>query len=116
MNLFYENKENAAAAPRKFRLIKNIRKGPLHPEALKRMIARFEKTGDLRVQPGRGRKPTRSDIVEDVATAIVEQSMDNVAGCSSARAVSWNLSVPYSTLQNILRKMVNFFPYKILYD
>ena len=43
-------------------------------------------------------------IVEDVATAIVEQSMDNVAGCSSARAVSRNLSVPYSTLQNILRK------------
>ena len=116
MNLFYENKENAAAAPRKFRLIKNIRKGPLHPEALKRMIARFEKTGDLRVQPGRGRKPTRSDIVEDVATATVEQSMDNVASCRCARVASRNLSVPYSKVQNILRKMVHFSPHKIHYN
>ena len=87
VKLFYENKGNAAAAFRKFRLIKNLRKGKLLPQALKRMIARFKKTGDLRVQTGRGRKPTRSDIVEDVATAIVEQSVDNVAGCGSARAV-----------------------------
>ncbi|GFW18793.1 DUF4817 domain-containing protein [Trichonephila clavipes] len=50
--------------------------------------ARFEKTGHLGVQPGRGRKSTRSDVVEDVATTIVDQSMDNVIGCSSARAVS----------------------------
>ena len=30
--------------------------------------------------------------------------MDNVTGCNSARAVSWNWSVPYSTLQNILKE------------
>ena len=96
--LFYENKGNAAAALRKFRLIKNLRKGPLLPQALKRMIARLEKTGDLRIQPARGRKPTLSNIIEVVATAIVEQSMDNVAGCSSARAESRNLSVPYRTV------------------
>ncbi|GFV30828.1 uncharacterized protein TNCV_4012621 [Trichonephila clavipes] len=65
---------------------------------LKRMIARFEKTGHLGVHPGRGRKSTRSDVVEDVATAIVDQSMDNVIGCSSARAVSRYLGVPYSTV------------------
>ncbi|GFU64054.1 DUF4817 domain-containing protein [Trichonephila clavipes] len=53
-----------------------------------KLIVRFEKTGHLGVQPGRGRKSTRSDVVEDVATAIVDQSMDNVIGCSSARAVS----------------------------
>ncbi|GFV03443.1 adhesion G protein-coupled receptor B2 [Trichonephila clavipes] len=29
------------------------------------MIAQFEKTGHLGVQPGRGRKSTRSDVVED---------------------------------------------------
>ena len=94
VKLFYENKENAAAALRKFRLIKNLHKGPLLQQALKRMIARFEKSGDLRIQSGRGRKPTRSDIVEDVETAIVEQSMDNVAGCRSARSVLRNLNVP----------------------
>ena len=106
VKLFYENKGNSTTALRKFRLIKNLLKGSLFPQALKRMIARFKKTGDLRVQSSRGRKPTRSDIIEDVATAIVVQSMDNVASCSSARAVSRNLCVLYSTLHNILRKMV----------
>ena len=72
VKLFNENKGNAAVALQKFRLIKNLRKGPLLPQALNRMIARFGKTGDLRVKPGRGRKSTRSDIVEDAATAIVE--------------------------------------------
>jgi hypothetical protein len=80
------------------------------------MIARFEKTGHLGVQPGRGRKSTHSDVVEDVATAIVEQSMDNIMGCSSARAVSRHLGVPYSTVWNVLRKMVHFFPYKISHN
>ncbi|GFX73755.1 DUF4817 domain-containing protein [Trichonephila clavipes] len=100
VKLFYESKGNAAAALREFRRLKNLRKGPLLPQALKRMIARFEKTGHLGVQPGRGRKSTRSDVVEDVATAIVDKSMDNVIGCSSARAVSRHLGVPYSTVWN----------------
>ena len=115
VKLLYGKKGNAEASLWKFHLIKNLGKGPLLPQALKRIIARFKITGDLRVQPGRGCKPTRSDIVENVATAIVEQSMD-VAGCNRARAVSQNLSIPYSTLQNILRKMVHFFPYKIRYN
>lgn len=113
VKLFYENKGNAPAALREFRRLKDLRKGPLLPQALRRMIARFEETGHLGVQPGRGRKPVRSDVVEDVATGIVEQSMDNVVGCSSARAVSRHLGVPYSTVWNVLRKMVHCFPYKI---
>ena len=51
------------------------------------MIARFEKIGDLRVQ-GREGKVTRLDVVEDVATFILEQLMDEFVGCCSARAVS----------------------------
>ncbi|GFV69200.1 uncharacterized protein TNCV_3861241 [Trichonephila clavipes] len=80
------------------------------------MIARFEKTGHFGVQPGRGRKSTSSDVVEDVATAIVDQSMDNVIGCSSVRAVSRHLGVLYSTVWNVLRKVVHFFPYKIRHN
>ncbi|GFV37059.1 uncharacterized protein TNCV_2382061 [Trichonephila clavipes] len=86
VKLFYESKGNAAAALREFRRLKNLPKGSLLPQALKRMIARFEKTGHLGVQPGRGRKSTRSDVIEVVATDIVDQSMDNVICCSSARA------------------------------
>ncbi|GFX54935.1 uncharacterized protein TNCV_3318521 [Trichonephila clavipes] len=116
VKLFYESKGNAAAALREFRRLKNLRKGPLLPQALKRMIARFEKTGHIGVQPSRGRKSTRSDVVKDVATAIVDQSMDNVIGCSSARAVSRHLGVPYSTVWNVLRKVAHFFPYKIRHN
>ena len=42
--------------------------------------------------------------------------MDNVSGFSSTRIVSRNLGVPYSTMQNVWRKMVLFFPYKIYYN
>ncbi|GFS72804.1 DUF4817 domain-containing protein [Trichonephila clavipes] len=116
MKLFYESKGNAAADLREFRRLKNLLKGPLLPQALKRMIVRFEKTGHLDVQPVRGRKSPRSDIVEDVATTIVDQSMDNVIGCSSARAVSRHLAFPYSTVWNVLRKVVHFFPYKFRHN
>ncbi|GFW80770.1 uncharacterized protein TNCV_348731 [Trichonephila clavipes] len=80
------------------------------------MIARFKKSGHLGVQPDRGRKSTRSDVVEDVATAIVDQSMDNVIGYSSARAVSRHLGVLYSTVWNVLRKVGHFFPYEIRHN
>ncbi|GFX87584.1 DUF4817 domain-containing protein [Trichonephila clavipes] len=93
-NYAQDQQSNAAAALREFRRLKNLRKGPLLPQALKRMITRFEKTGHLGVQPGRGRKSTRSDVVEEVATAIVDQSMDNVIGYSSARVVSRHSGVP----------------------
>ncbi|GFV64033.1 DUF4817 domain-containing protein [Trichonephila clavipes] len=55
VKLFYESKGNAAAALREFRRFKNIRNVSLLPQALKRMIVRFEKTGYLGVQPGRCR-------------------------------------------------------------
>ncbi|GFT95813.1 uncharacterized protein TNCV_311661 [Trichonephila clavipes] len=114
VKLFYESKGNAAAALREFRRLKNLRKGPLLPQALKRMIARFEKTGHLGVQPGRGRKSTHSDVVEDVATAIVDPSMDNVIGCSSARAVSRHLGVSYSTVEIV--EVDASWPWKILWS
>ncbi|GBN16423.1 hypothetical protein AVEN_126506-1 [Araneus ventricosus] len=42
--------------------------------------------------------------------------MNNVVGCSGARAVSRHLGVPYSTVRNVLRKMVHFFRYKISHN
>lgn len=69
------------------------------------MIIRLEKTGHLGVHPDRGK--VRSDVVEDIASTIVEQSLYNVVGCSSARAVSQYLGVPYSTVWKLLRKWVH---------
>ena len=80
------------------------------------MIAGFEKTGDLKDQPSRGRKLIPSDVDEDVATTIIKQSMDNVVGFCSTRVVSQHLSVPKSTVQNVLRKIVHFYLYEIRYN
>lgn len=41
-----------------------------------------------------GAKTLRSDVIEDITTTIVEQSMENVIGCSNARAVLQHLGVP----------------------
>lgn len=86
VKLFYENKEKAAVALGVFYLFLNLCKGQFISKALRRMIARFTKTGHLGVQLDREQKQIRSDVGEDVVTAIVEQSMDNVIGCSNARA------------------------------
>ena len=66
VKLFYENKENASALLREFCQLRNSRKGPLPPQAIRTMIAQFEKTGEIIVQPSRRRKSTRLDVVEDV--------------------------------------------------
>lgn len=55
----------------------------------------------------------RSDVIEDVATTIVERSKENV-NCSNAHAISGHLAVSHSTVLNVLRKMMQRFPYKIV--
>ena len=51
--------------------------------------------------------------VEEVATAIVEQEIENVQGTSSARSVSRHTQIPYSMVRKILHQMLQFYPYKI---
>ena len=80
MKLSYENKGKVAAALRELCRLKNLLRGSLFPRPVRRVILQFEKTGDLRVQPGQGQKSTSSDVIEDVVTAIVKQSMDNNVG------------------------------------
>ena len=113
VKLFYENQGNAVAALREFRRRKKLRRGPMSPQGVRDMISRFETTGSLGVQRGRGRKPIGAEVVSEVATAVVEQSLTNDRGISSARAVSRQLDVSYGTVWKILRKIVHFFPYKI---
>ena len=50
------------------------------------MIAKFKETGSFAVKRGRGRKPVSAAAVEDVATALQEQTSSD-AGISSARVI-----------------------------
>lgn len=113
VKLYYQRNENANAALREFRRVKTLRRGPMSITNLRNMIQRFETTGSLARHPGRGRKAVSQQQVEEVATAIVEQEMTNMQGTSSARAISRQTDIPYSTVWKILHRILKFYPYKI---
>ncbi|GBN54343.1 hypothetical protein AVEN_211422-1 [Araneus ventricosus] len=48
-----------------------------------------------------------------LATAVVEASSQSVHGSVSVPIVSRVLDMPYSTVRKILRRILNFYPYKI---
>lgn len=70
----------------------------------------------LEVQMGRGRKPVCSDVIEVVASAIIKQSVDTFVGCNSACAVSQHLGVSYSTVWNVVSKMLHYFMYTVSHN
>ncbi|PSN39284.1 hypothetical protein C0J52_14647 [Blattella germanica] len=106
VKLFYQNNNNSAAALREYRRIKGIRRGPLSAVALKNMIRKFELTGDLGIAPGRGRRPVTPQIVEEVTVAMAENAGRNLRSSSSARAVSRQLNIPWSTVRKVLRTII----------
>ncbi|GBL73710.1 hypothetical protein AVEN_230699-1 [Araneus ventricosus] len=113
VKLFYLNQQNSIATVKEFRRMKHIRRGPMSPCALRKMIQKFETTGQLAILPGRGRKQIPSSSVEDVATAVVEASSQSPHGSVSVPVISRVLDMSYSTVQKILRRILNFYPYKI---
>ncbi|NSX83577.1 hypothetical protein GOM44_04425 [Wolbachia endosymbiont of Atemnus politus] len=50
---------------------------------LRHMIKKFEDTGSFEVKSGRGRKAIPSTSVEDVATAVQDETSGNVQTCSA---------------------------------
>ncbi|GBM70864.1 hypothetical protein AVEN_76819-1 [Araneus ventricosus] len=62
-------------------------KGRMSPFALRKMIQKFETTGQLGILPGRGRKQIPSPSVEDMATAVVEASSQSLHGSVSVPIV-----------------------------
>ncbi|KAG8193346.1 hypothetical protein JTE90_022976 [Oedothorax gibbosus] len=102
VKLYYQRNENNNAALPEFRL--EVAKRTDEHNKLRKMIQQFEITGILARQPGQVRKVTSQQQVEEVATVIVEQEMENVQGTSSARAVPRNTHIPYSTVGSDLAK------------
>ncbi|GBL86262.1 hypothetical protein AVEN_131989-1 [Araneus ventricosus] len=82
--LFYLNQQNSVAAVKEFRRMKQT-----EDESKSRLS------------------------VEDVATAVVESSIQSPHGSVSVPVVSRVLDMPYSTVRKILRRILNFYPYKI---
>ena len=57
---------------------------------------KFENTGHFGVAPGRGRRPIPMDV--DVAVAVADRAERARNSATSARAVSRELGVPWSTV------------------
>ncbi|GFT03821.1 DUF4817 domain-containing protein [Trichonephila clavipes] len=98
VKLFYENKGNASAAVREFRHRKNLWRVPMSTKGIWALIKRFEETGKLGVQPGRGRNCVPPVLVDADKTAADAQSQTSTFEGRSARAVSRRTGCSYSTV------------------
>ncbi|GFX86893.1 DUF4817 domain-containing protein [Trichonephila clavipes] len=99
------NEESATIALRKFRVQKNVKneKGPLTPAGLLKLVKRFEETGKLE---DRARAPCIAVEMEAIVT-------EAASGTSSAREAARRLSLPPSSVRNILRRLLQLYPYKL---
>ncbi|GBL61795.1 hypothetical protein AVEN_273679-1 [Araneus ventricosus] len=62
-------------------------------QALKKMIIKFEETGESGVLQGRGWKRLSNETAEEVALAVVERASGSQYSSRSARAMSRDLSL-----------------------
>ncbi|GFY33988.1 uncharacterized protein TNCV_4596961 [Trichonephila clavipes] len=61
---------------------------PISRIGLRKMIMKFEETGNLGVLPGKGRKLFGTETVEEVAAAVVERASSSIYFLASGHA-SW---------------------------
>ncbi|GFW59740.1 uncharacterized protein TNCV_4718321 [Trichonephila clavipes] len=109
VKLFYQNGSNHLAALREYRRLKDLRKGSTARIGLRKMIMKFEETGNFFGCAAR----KRTETVEEVATAMVERASSSIYSSASGRSVSRELEISWSTVQKILRYILKWYPYKI---
>ncbi len=56
VKLLYQNDNSPIVALRKFRSLKEIRKGPLTVKGFRLMVDKFEETSSFTIRSGKGRK------------------------------------------------------------
>ena len=113
VKLFYFNGSKSSAALREYRCMKELRRGPMSTNGLKKMMMKFENTGDFGVAPGRGRRPIPMEVVDKVAVAVADHAEHTPNSATSAQAVSHELGIPWSTVRKILQCILHWYSYKI---
>ncbi|GFV13800.1 DUF4817 domain-containing protein [Trichonephila clavipes] len=109
------NEESATFALRKFRVQKNVKsgKGTLTPAGLLNLVKRFEETGKLEDRARAGRpclKEARAPCITAEMAAIASEA---ASGTSNASEASRRLGLPPSSVRNILRRILQLYPYKL---
>ncbi|GFU13219.1 hypothetical protein TNCV_2965861 [Trichonephila clavipes] len=91
---------------------KRLQKYPHSSHGLTNIIRKFEATGTLGNQPGRGRKRVASQVVDDAATQV-EEDISQIIGSASIRRITPSVEQPLSTVHKIIRKVLRYHPYKL---
>ncbi|GFV70084.1 DUF4817 domain-containing protein [Trichonephila clavipes] len=115
VKLFYMNEESAIIALRKFPVQKNVKsgKGPLTPAGLLKLVKRFEKTGKLEDRARAGRPCLKEARAPCIAVEMEAIASEAASGTSSAREAARRLGLPPLSVRNILRRILQLYPYKL---
>ncbi|GFY03466.1 DUF4817 domain-containing protein [Trichonephila clavipes] len=115
VKLFYMNEESATIALRKFRVQKNVksRKGPLTPAGLLKLVKSFEETGKLEDRARAGRPCLKEARAPYIAFEMEAIASEAASRNSSAREAARRLGLPQSSVRNILRRILQLYPYKL---
>ncbi|GFU80636.1 DUF4817 domain-containing protein [Trichonephila clavipes] len=102
-------------ALRKFRVQKNVKsgKGPLTPAGLLRRVKHFEETGKLEDRARAGRPCLKEERAPCIAVEMEATASEAASRTSSAREAARRLGLPPSSVHNILRRILQLYPYKL---
>ncbi|GFX20691.1 DUF4817 domain-containing protein [Trichonephila clavipes] len=115
VKLFNMNKESATIALRKFRVQKNVKsgKGSLTPAGLLKLVKRFEETEKLEDRARAGRPCLKEARAPCIAVEMEAIASEAASGTISAREAARRLGLPPSSVRNILRQILQLYPYKL---
>ena len=105
--LWYAKLENCWAVRREYRLKYGEGRQPPSKQLIAYWVKQFRETGSLAHRPRTGRPPLAPGKIEDI-----RQKYERSPKTSTRRA-SLQLQVSHTTVHNVLRKRLNFFPYKL---
>ena len=112
IRLYYENRRNSAEAIRAYRRETGVVE-ICTPFAVRKLVAKFERTGSVHDAPRSGRPKTAEDVAMEVSLAMANDAEHNPHGESSVRAVAKSTGVAQATVWRLLRKVLKFHPYRI---
>ncbi|GFV95404.1 DUF4817 domain-containing protein [Trichonephila clavipes] len=115
VKLFYMNEESATIALRNFRVQKNVKsgKGPLTPAGLLKSVKHFEETGKLEDRARAGRPCLKEERAPCIAVEMEAIASEAASGTNSAREAAKRFGLPPSSVRNILRRILQLYPYKL---
>ncbi|GFX51910.1 DUF4817 domain-containing protein [Trichonephila clavipes] len=87
--------------------------GPLTPAGLLKLVKRFEETGKLEDRARAGRPCLKEARAPCIAVGIEAIASEAASGTSSAREAARRLGLPPSSVRNILRRILQLYPYKL---